>query len=199
MKYRFTDVEIKKLLKENFAILYDTREQVNQHVLNYFEKVKVKYKKQTIHEGDYTAIITKRPEMGITRDIYFKIGIERKNSLDELANNLAEKADTRDNIRLEREFIRAKAKGIKMVLIIEDKNGIDNLRAGKYRSLYTPKAFMGKLSSIQDKYLQETIFTDKKDTGYHIYRKLYYAVRNFLINGELDEIIGLDEIDAIEV
>lgn len=27
MYYKFTDTEIKKLLKENFMILYDTREQ----------------------------------------------------------------------------------------------------------------------------------------------------------------------------
>jgi hypothetical protein len=45
---------------------------------------------------------------------------------------------------------------------------------------------MGKLSSIQDKYLQGTVFTNKKDTGYHIYRILYYAVRNFLKEGEFD-------------
>lgn len=31
-KLRFTDTEINKLLKENFKILFDTREQVNDHV-----------------------------------------------------------------------------------------------------------------------------------------------------------------------
>ncbi|EDT87247.1 molybdopterin-guanine dinucleotide biosynthesis protein A [Clostridium botulinum] len=180
MYYKFTDTEIKKLLKENFMILYDTREQKNQHVLNYFDEKKVKYKKKKIDEGDYTAIITKRPDMGIYRDIYFPVAVERKNSVDELAGNLAEKTDTNDDIRLIRELQRAKAKGIKIYLIIEDKNGMENIKKGNYRSLYTPKAFLGRLSSIQDLYLHDTIFTNNKDTGFEIYRKLYYSVRNYL-------------------
>lgn len=180
MYYKFTDTEIKKLLKENFMILYDTREQKNQHVLNYFDEKKVKYKKKKIDEGDYTAIITKRTDMGIYRDIYFPVAIERKNSVDELAGNLAEKTDTHDDIRLIRELQRAKNKGIKIYLIIEDKNGMENIKKGNYRSLYTPKAFLGRLSSIQDLYLHDTIFTNNKDTGFEIYRKLYYSVRNYL-------------------
>lgn len=186
MQYKFTDTEINKLLKENFMILYDTREQVNQHILDYFDKKKVPYKKQKIDEGDYTAIITKRPEMGIYRDIYFPVGVERKNSVDELAGNLAEKTDTRDDVRLVRELQRAKAKGIKIFLIIEDKNGMENILKGNYRSQYQPKAFIGRLTSIQDQYLHDTIFTSSANTGFEIYRKLYYSLRNFLREGNVD-------------
>lgn len=178
--YKFTDTEIKKLLKENFMILYDTREQQNQHIIDYFDSKKVPYKKKKIDEGDYTAIITKRPEMGIYRDLYFPVAVERKNSVDELAGNLAEETDTHDDIRLIRELQRAKTKGIKIYLIIEDKNGMEHIKAGRYRSLYKPKAFLGRLSSIQDLYLYDTIFTDNTNTGFEIYRKLYYSVRNFL-------------------
>ncbi|AVP66325.1 molybdopterin-guanine dinucleotide biosynthesis protein A [Clostridium botulinum] len=188
MYYKFTDIEIKKLLKENFMILYDTREQKNQHVLDYLDSKKVPYKKKKIDEGDYTAIVTKCPEMGIYRDIYFPVAVERKNSVDELANNLGEKTDTRDDIRLIREFQRAKTKGIKISLIIEDKNGMENIKKGNYRSLYKPKAFLGRLSSIQDLYLHDTLFVDRKDTGFEIYRKLYYSVRNYL--KELNTDIG---------
>jgi hypothetical protein len=149
--------------------------------------MKIPCKVQKIDEGDYTAIIKKREDMGIYRDLYFNVGVERKNGLDELAGNLCEKTDSRDDIRLERELMRAKTKGIKMFLIVEDPNGYENIRTGNYRSeLYLPQSFMGKLSSIQDKYLQGTVFTNKKDTGYHIYRILYYAVRNFLKEGEFD-------------
>jgi hypothetical protein len=188
--YKFTDTEINKLLKENLMILYDTREQKNQHVLDYFDKNKVQYKKQKIDEGDYTAIITKNPEMGIYRDIYFPVAIERKNSIDELAGNLAEETDTRDDVRLIRELQRAKTKGTKIYLIIEDKNGMENIKKGNYRSLYKPKAFLGRLSSIQDLYLHDTLFISNKDTGFEIYRKLYYSVRNFL--KELKTNIGPD-------
>ena len=187
MRIRFTDTEIKKLLKENFKIIYDTREQVNDHVLNYFDSVKVPYKKQKINEGDYTAIITARPEMGITRDLYFNVGVERKNSLEELAGNLAEKTDTRDDIRLERELMRAKMKGINMYLVIEDPNGLKKIKDGEYNSEYGAKAFMGKYSSISDSYLKGTVFCGNMDTGYHIYRILYYAVRNFLKSYEIKE------------
>lgn len=187
MIYRFTDTEIKKLLKENFAILYDTREQVNSHILTYFKDNKIPYKRATIKEGDYTAIITARPEMGIPRDLYFKVGVERKNSIDELAGNLAEKTDSRDDIRFERELIRAKAKGIKMFLVIEEFNGLNHIRNNDYRSLYSPKAFEGKLSSIQDKYLNDTIFCNPEQSGLEIFRKLYYAIRNYLKEGEVEE------------
>lgn len=193
--YRLTDTEVKRLLKENFMILYDTREQVNQHVLDYFDKAKVKYKRQKIDEGDYTAIITKCPEMGIHRDLYFKVAVERKNSIDELAGNLSEETDTRDNIRLERELERAKHKGIMMFLIIEDKNGMENIKTGNYRSGYLPQALMAKLTSIQVQYLNDTIFEDKKNTGYEILRKLKYAVRYFLKAGELDISKVAEEIE----
>lgn len=186
IRYNFTETEINRLLKENFKILYDTREQVNDHILAYFDKQKLPYKKQKIDEGDYTAVITARPEMGITRDIYFPVGVERKNSVDELANNLVEKTDTRDDIRLERELIRAKMKGVKIFLVVEDPNGLENIIKGNYRSLYKPKAFMGRLTALQNRYIQNTVFTAPKDTGYHIYRLLYYAVRDFLKEGEID-------------
>lgn len=186
IKYKLSETEINKLLKENFMILFDTREQENTHVLAYFDKAKIPYKKQKIDEGDYTAIITKREDMGIFRDLYFTVGVERKNSVDELAGNLAESTDTRDDVRLIRELMRAKTKGVKMFLIVEDKNGIENIKKGNYRSQYQPKAFLGRLSSIQDLYLQDTIFTDKASSGFEIYRKLYYSVRNFLKEGDLD-------------
>lgn len=187
IKYRFSDSEINKLLKDNFMILYDSREQVNEHVLYYFDSKKIKYKKQKIDEGDYTAIITARPDMGINRDLYFNIAVERKNSVDELANNLAEKTDTRDDIRLERELMRAKVKGINMHLILEDPKGLEHIRNGVYTSQYNAKAFMGKFSSINDKYLKGTVFCGNKDTGYHIARILYYGVRNYLKTGIVKE------------
>lgn len=173
--------------------MYDTREQQNQHVLDFFDKNKIKYKKQKIDEGDYTAIITKREEMGIYRDIYFPVAVERKNSVDELAGNLAEETDTRDDIRLVRELQRAKTKGIKIYLVVEDKNGMENIKAGKYRSLYQPKAFLGRLSSIQDLYLHDTIFTSNINSGFEIYRKLYYSVRNYL--KELSTDISPEEVE----
>ena len=195
MYYRFTESEINKLLKENLKIIYDTREQENRAVLDYFDKHKIPYKKQKLDEGDYSAIITKREDMGIYRDLYFPVAVERKNSVSELAGNLAEETDSRDDIRLIRELQRAKTKGIKIYLVIEDKNGMENIKAGNYRSQYQPKAFLGRLSSIQDLYLHDTIFTSSTDSGFEIYRKLYYSVRNFL--KELNTDIGPEEAKTL--
>ena len=76
--------------------------------------------------------------------------------------------------------MRGKVNGIKMSMIIEDPDGLENIRNGIYRSSLNPKAFMGKLSSLQDKYIQNTVFTSNENSGYHIHRMLYYSVRNFL-------------------
>ena len=191
--FKFTETEIKKLLKENFIILYDTREQVNNHILQYFDLKKINYKRQKIDEGDYTAIITKCPKMGIYRDLYFPVGVERKNSVDELAGNLAEETDTRDDLRLTRELRRAKEKGIKMFLVIEDEHGRRNILAGNYRSLYKPVSLMARLRSLQDQFLNGTVFINKNDTGEEIFGILKYSVRNFLKEGYFD--VGPEELD----
>ena len=192
--YRFTDKELNVLMKENLMVIFDTRERENKHILDYFDKMKIPYKRQKIDEGDYTAIITKREEYGIHRDLYFPIAVERKNSIDEFAGNLAEKlgkGESGTDIRLIRELRQAKNKGIKLFLVLEDKDAMENIKSNNYRSLFKPIALMARLSSIQDLYFQDTIFTDKADAGFEIYRKLYYGVRNCL--KELSGYIGPEE------
>lgn len=191
--FKFTETEIKKLLKENFMVIYDTREQQNLHILDYFDLKKINYKKQKIDEGDYAAIITKCPKMGIYRDLYFPVGVERKNSVDELAGNLAEETDTRDDLRLIRELRRAKEKGIKMFLVLEDENGRKNIKTGNYRSLYKPVSLMARLRSLQDQFLNGTVFVNKNDAGEEIFGILKYSIRNFLKDGHMD--IGPEEVE----
>lgn len=196
IKYKFSETEINKLLKENFVILYDTREQQNQHILDYFDKSKLGYKKQKVDEGDYTAVITKREDMGIYRDIYFPVVIERKNSIDELAGNICEKKDdNRGNSRLERELDRAKTKGLMVFLLIEDKNGKQTILNEDYRSNISKKALEGKLESMQIEYLKGVIYTDKANAGREIVMKLYYGIRYFLKQGNLD-ISPINEIQT---
>lgn len=179
-RYKFTDTEINKLLKENLVIIYDTREQKNDHILKVLDEKGIKHKRQKVDEGDYTGIITARPEMGIHRDLYFNVAIERKNSVDELIGSI------KDADRFEDEFNRALAKGIKIHLIVEEKDGLQNMRAGKYRSEYKPKALWGKFNSLEDKYLKGSTFINKEDSAAVIYSKLYYSIRNFLKNGQVD-------------
>ena len=83
-------------------------------------------------------------------------------------------------------------KGINIYLIVEDSDGLNNMINGQYNSQYGAKAFTAKFTSISDKYLKGTVFCGNTKTGYHIYRILYYAVRNFLKDFEIreDEIIN---------
>ena len=87
--YRYSDTEIKKLLK-TMVILCDTREQNNTHLTSYFKKNAIDYRDKALNYGDYTAMIPANPDMGIIRDLFFdqSIVIERKGSLEELSGNL---------------------------------------------------------------------------------------------------------------
>ena len=58
MNYKFSDVELKKILKE-LVILIDTREKSNKHIIKWFEEKKIKYKVQKLDYGDYSAYIPK--------------------------------------------------------------------------------------------------------------------------------------------
>lgn len=62
--------------------------------------------------ADYSAMIPKNPDMGITRYIYLVAGIERKNGVDELVESI------KDRNRFENELIRALKNPF--VLICED-------------------------------------------------------------------------------
>jgi hypothetical protein len=181
VQYKFKENEIKTLLKENLVILYDTREQQNQHILDFFTKSKIKYKRKKVDEGDYTAIITAREDMGIYRDLYFNIAVERKNSVDELAGNLsAKQEDYRDNPRLIRELARAREKGTMIYLIVEDKDGLDNIENGKYRSNISAKSLQGRIKSMEINYLKGLKFLSKAEAGREIANILWYAVMEAL-------------------
>lgn len=67
------------------VILIDTREQVNQHITNFFQVNNIPYTTIKLDTGDYSAMIPQNFELGIYRDAYFPFTVERKNSIDELA------------------------------------------------------------------------------------------------------------------
>lgn len=176
LKYKFSDTEIKKLLNENLEIIVDTREQQNQHILDYFTKKKVRYEVKKLDAGDYSIKLIANRELGLSRDCYFPIMIEKKNSVDELASSF------KDRTRFESEFIRAAGSGTKIYLLVEDANGYVNIINHKYRSEYDPKALLGSLLAFESRYGFTTIFTDKKYSGNRIYYTLRYNLYQFLKN-----------------
>jgi ERCC4-type nuclease len=176
LKYKFTDTEIKKLMAENIEIIVDTREQQNQHILDYFNKRKIKYEVKKLDAGDYSIKLTARPEMGLARDCYIPVTIEKKNSIDELAGSF------KDRVRFESEFIRAAGSGTKIFLLIEDAAGYENIIKHNYGSEYGPKALLGSLLAFESRYGFTTMFVDKKYSGNRIFYTLRYNLYQFLRN-----------------
>lgn len=89
-------------------IICDTREQKNQHILKYFEKNSIEYETKKVDEGDYKIE---------GNDI---ICIERKGNLDEIMANITQ-------ARFKRELQRAKQKGIKLIVLIENSSDINSI------------------------------------------------------------------------
>ena len=168
LHYKFTDKEIKILL-DSLIIIVDTREKSNQHIIDYFHKKEVPFKFQKIDTGDYSAMVPANPEIGLPRDLYFDIVVERKANIDEFAQNTKED-------RFENELIRSQ--GLNFTLVIEDT--YENLLNGAYRSKYKPQALLGRLKAFEAKYGFTTVFMDKRLMGNWVYHHLYYQIRNQL-------------------
>lgn len=174
VKYRFTKTEIEKLLENNLVIIVDTREQENKHILDYFDKKKIHYEVKKLDAGDYSVKLTANEELKLFREIYFPVTIEKKNSIDELAQSF------KDRTRFENEFIRATGAGIKIFLLIEDGQGYENIIKGNYRSQYEPKALLASLKAFESRYNIHTAFIDKKYSGNFIYHTLKYYLYEYL-------------------
>lgn len=175
VKYKFTDNEIKKLLKD-LVIIVDTREQQNQHILDYFNQKEINYEIKKVDAGDYTVKLSACPEMNLLRDIYIPVTIEKKNSVDELAGSF------KDRTRFENEFIRAAGSNTKIFLLVEDGHGYENIVRGNYQSQYEPKALLASLKTFESRYNITTTFLDKKYSGNFIYHTLKYYLYESLKN-----------------
>lgn len=171
LNYKFTDKEIDKLLKDNLVIIYDTREQENFHILEFFDKRKIKYERKKVDVGDYTAKILKDEELGLYRDIYLNIAIEKKNSVDELAQSFKERT------RFENEFIKGLKNKTDMGLLIEDPVYQETIQKHDYRSEYTPKALWNSLYTFKHRYGFWVEGCSKKLSGSVIYANIYNYAR----------------------
>ena len=171
-KYKYTEKEQKELL-QSIVVLYDSREQKNEHLLQWFDKKNIKYKKMKLNYGDYSFYIPKNKELGIERDIYFKdeIVLERKNSLEELSGNFSQSRD-----RIEKEFALCKAK---MTLMIEQASYKD-LCENRYNTSYKASSFLGTLHSFSERYDINFIFIDKEYSASYMYYTFYYYLRELI-------------------
>lgn len=148
-------------------VLVDTREQVNQHIINYFQLHNIPYTAIKLDTGDYSAMLPQNFELGIYRDTYFPFTVERKNSIDELASSIKEE-------RFEHELIRSQKSNF--TLLIE--GSYSDLVNGNYRSQYNSKALLARIKTFEARYSFSTTFlNDRQLSGNWIYNHLYHHVR----------------------
>lgn len=169
MVKHWTEAELTSKLKE-LQIIADSREQVNNHLTDYWDKKKVPYITRKLDVGDYSAQLG---DMTLEKDVV----IERKRNLDEICGNLSADRD-----RFEREFLRAKAIGTKVFLIIENATWTD-IYLQNYRSQLTAKSLVASLMSWQVRFNITIIFCAPENTPRLIHQILYYAAREQLLNG----------------
>lgn len=166
MKRHWTEAELVEKLKE-LKIIADSREQVNDHLIDWWDKKHIQHITRKLDVGDYSAQIG---DMTLEEDIV----IERKRNLDEIAMNFSASRD-----RFEREFLRAKANGTKVFLIIENATWED-IYLHNYRSQLSEKSFVASLMSFQIRFNITILFCDPQNTPRLIYSLLYYAAREQL-------------------
>ena len=172
-QYKFYVEEIKKLTKQ-MVILVDSREKRNEHILSYFDKQGIAYKKEKLEYGDYSFMI---PATAAGEDIFFHrdIAIERKASLEELSGNLAQERE-----RFEKEFLKAGNDGCKIYLMIESPGGYSDIIGHRYRTEFTPAAYMASLKTWESRFGCNVQFIDNQYSGYYIYSTFSYFAREKL-------------------
>lgn len=169
------DKDLKAAIK-GMRIIVDTREQKNQHILDYFNAKKIPYVFRALEYGDYSCEIDLSSEhyhesdpakpKSVSLEKY--VVVERKNSIDELAGNLKQdkNAEAGDSRRLEREFIRAKADGCNVVLLLENFS-FDRVfmgsEGGNYRTQMQPSVIVSNLNTFVARYDLHLITLNKND------------------------------------
>ena len=175
MKIRYTDKEERAILKQ-MGVLADTREQKWEHIRWALDNAGCPVEQGTLKQGDYTAFVPMSAFPGFQNipgifSLQDEVVIERKASLDEIAGKFTTGRD-----RFEREFIRAKSKGIKVYLLIENASWAD-IFSHNYRSQLNPKSLEGSLRSWQAKYNVSVEFCRPEETARVIYNILRYQLK----------------------
>lgn len=173
--YKYSDKEVDELLK-SMVILVDTREHEgkNEHILQYFDKAGIAYKKKKLDYGDYSFLLKANSELSIPRDLDFsgKIIVERKSGLVEFSGNL-----TQDKARIEKELALAPKE---KVVVIEN-NNYGDIISGNYDTKYNNKAFWAAYHSLWHKYNTPIVFMpDPSYTGFFIRGYFQYWLKNYM-------------------
>lgn len=168
MVKHWADKELAEELKK-LTIICDTREQ-DRHVEEYLKKQNIPQITRKLDTGDYSCQLG---DVSFERDIV----VERKRNLDEICGNF-----TVERERFEREFMRAKAYGTKVVLIVENATWSD-IFLGNYRSKTSPKSLLGSLLSWMVRFNITITFCKPEETAKIIWGIFYYFAKEKLLYG----------------
>ena len=140
-------------------LVVDTREKQYDHVVKYFDSAGITWERRKLDVGDYF-----NPDDP-------SIVIDRKFGLQEVAGNVCQQ-----HARFVRELERARASGIKLIVLVEER-GIHSLedvpKWFNWRLIKNPKAISGKglykiMKTMAEKYDFYWQFTTKSKCGERI-------------------------------
>lgn len=175
MRWTMKDKDIKKIFTDYANILIDSREK-DLSIKEVFDSLGTHYRVTGLPYGDYGIEIVANEEFGIKEDILLKVRVERKNSLDEISQNLTKHKD-----RFHREMQKCIDDGGTMVIMIEGATYEDIINHN-YRSELQPKPFLALLHSITSKYGVQFVFISKRASSLFVYNYLKYYAREYLKN-----------------
>jgi len=164
-------------------ILVDSREQRNQHILQKFSELDIKFKCKKLEFGDYSFEID-----GISFENI--CAIERKANLTELSGNLCQ-----GRTRFETEFCKGLLNNCKMVLLIEDESvrekcklrvamdkttiDADTKFRKTWRSRMTGNSMVASIKAFKERYNLELVFCKKNQTANKMLEIFEREVKNY--------------------
>jgi len=163
-----------------FQILVDNREQTTPKAVERYKSFGVPYKRATLNYGDYCGIITLNDSeiYDTAHSVKASCVIERKMSLDELAMCF-----TRGRDRFRREMERAASNGSTVYLLVENAT-YEGIIKHRYRSRFSPSAFLASLTAWTVRYNLRPIFCKADTSGQLIKEILYRDMKERLERGE---------------
>lgn len=163
-----TDKKVAEYLS-SMVIVVDTREKVNQHILEFFDNSDIAYVEEKLDSADYSVRFNCDSEV----DYNYCVLVERKNSFDEIIGNF-----TKNRARFAREFERINTDQ-RVSIVIETASWLKLFR-GSYRSKLPPKALIASLFTWVYRYNCPIFYASKNESPEVIYWLLYYGAMETL-------------------
>lgn len=159
-------VAVKAALEEA-VILVDTREQDTPRFRARLRQMELPWERHKLDFGDYSVRCSQL-------DLSNKVAVERKMDLDELCSCYC-----RERKRFEREFERAKERGAKLYLLVEDATWEDAY-GGQYRSQMKPESLVASMQAWLARYNCQILFCRPSTSGRLIRDVLYRELKERL-------------------